>query len=76
MTVYGLKKGEKATIISISFGGSARARLSSLGVTEGKTIKILSFSLFKSAVLISCGFVRVGVRKALANRIEVKKCAQ
>ncbi|MDE5728614.1 MAG: ferrous iron transport protein A [Clostridia bacterium] len=74
MTLFNLKKGEKAIINSISFGGSARARLSSLGVTEGKTVTVLSFSLFKSAVLLSCGYIRLGIRRALATQIEVEKC--
>jgi len=74
MTLYDLKKGEKAKITSISFGGGAHARLASLGISEGKTVNILSFSLFKSAVLISCGYVRLGIRKALASQIEVEKC--
>ena len=74
MTLFNLKKGEKALIKSISFGGSARARLSSLGVTEGETVTILPFSLFKSAVLLSCGYIRLGVRRAIADKIEVEKC--
>ena len=74
MTLYNLKKGESAKIKSIELGGGARARLSSLGITEGKTVTVLSFSLFKSAVLISCGYIRLGVRKALANQIGVEKC--
>ena len=75
MTLYNLKKGEKAKITAISFGGGAHARLASLGIAEGKTVTILSYSLFKSAVLISCGYIRLGVRKALASQIEVQKCA-
>lgn len=74
MTLFDLKKGEKAIINSISFGGGAHARLSSLGVTEGKTVTVLSFSLFRSAVLISCGYIRLGIRRALAAQIEVEKC--
>lgn len=73
MTVFDLKQGEKAKILQISCSGAARARLSALGVKEGEEIEVLSFSLFKSGVLISCGWVRVGLRKMLAQRIEVAK---
>ena len=73
MTVFDLKKNDNAKITSISFGGAARARLTSLGVKEGENIKILSFSLFKSAVLVACGYVRIGIRKSLAQKIEVAK---
>lgn len=54
MTLFDLKKNESAIISAINFGGAAHARLLSLGVKEGENIKILSFSLFKSAVLVSC----------------------
>lgn len=74
MSVYDLKAGDEATILSINFAGGAAARLTSLGITCGKSIEVLAFSLFKSSVLIGCGAVRLGIRKSLATQIEVKKC--
>lgn len=75
MNVYDLKLGERGVIIKIKLAGAAATRLNSLGITVGKEITVLSFSLFKSSVLIGCGAVRAGLRKSLAVSIEVKKCA-
>ena len=71
MSVYQLKAGESGEIVKIDISGGAAARLASLGITVGKRVTVLAFSLFKSSVLISCAAVRVGVRKALAKKIEV-----
>ncbi len=71
MTVFDLKVGECAKLARISCKGAERARLSALGINEGETIEVLSFSLFKSSVLISCAAVRLGIRKSLARQIEV-----
>lgn len=75
MTVYDLKAGEEATILRTNFSGGAAARLTSLGITAGKRVTVLAFSLFKSSVLIGCGAVRLGLRKSLAQLIEVEICA-
>ena len=72
MSVYDLKMGECAEITKIGIGGGARARLASLGIKVGERVEVLSFSLFKSSVLISCAAVRVGLRKSLAKQIEVR----
>lgn len=75
MSVYELKTGEKGKIISVMAEGAAGTRLSSLGIVKGKEVTALSFSLFKSSILIECDAVRLGLRKAVALLIEVKKCA-
>ena len=72
MTVFDLKKGEVAKIEKINIEGGARERLSALGIKEGEKIEVLSFSLFRSSVLLSIGAVRVGIRKSLATKIFVK----
>lgn len=72
MSVYDLKMGECAKIKRINLSGGAMARLTALGVKVGEIVEVLSFSLFKSSVLISCAAVRVGLRKALATQIEVE----
>ena len=71
MSVYDLKAGERAEIINIIITGGASARLKSLGIIAGKRVTVLAFSLFKSSVLIGCGAVRLGIRKSLAQLIEV-----
>lgn len=75
MSVFDLKKGESGYISARNIPKSAAARLDSLGVSVGKKITVLSFSLFKSSVMISCGAVRLGMRAALARQIEVVKCS-
>lgn len=75
MGVFDLKKGESAKIVKMGVSGSAAARLASLGINEGKRITVLSFSLFKTSVLIGSGYVRLGLRKSVAQSIEVLKCA-
>ena len=73
--LFGLNSGESAVISKIEISGNAAARLNSLDVSVGKKITVLSYSRFKSSVLIGCGAVRLGIRKALAVLIEVEKCA-
>lgn len=72
MSVFDLKAGECAEISRINIDGSARLRLDALGIKVGEKVEVIAFSLFKSSVLISCTAVRVGVRKALAKKIEVR----
>ena len=74
-SVFNLRQGESGKILSVNISGNAAVRLNSLGITVGKKITVLSYSLFKSAVLIGCGAVRLGIRKSLAKQIEVEKCA-
>ena len=72
MNAFDLKMGEVATITRIDLYGSALERLNSLGIAVGSKIEIISFSLLKSSVLISCNAVRVGLRKSLAQKIGVR----
>lgn len=71
MSVFDLKAGECARITNIALEGGARSRLDALGIKVGEKVEVIAFSLFKSSVLISCAAVRIGVRKALAKKIEV-----
>ena len=72
MSGFDLKAGECARITDIALEGGARSRLDALGIKVGEKVEVIAFSLFKSSVLISCAAVRVGVRKALAKKIEVR----
>ncbi len=71
MSVFDLKAGACARITDIALEGGARSRLDALGIKVGEKVEVIAFSLFKSSVLISCAAVRIGVRKALAKKIEV-----
>ncbi len=72
MTAFDLSVGESAAVAKLNISGSAKERLVSLGIAGGADITLLGFSLFKSSVLISCGAVRVAMRKNLAKKIEVE----
>lgn len=74
MGIFDLKRGESAEIVAIRVSGGAAERLSALGVAAGKKITVLSYSLFKTSVLLQCGYVRVGVRKSVARGLEVRRC--
>ncbi len=74
MNIYDLKQGETAHITAVNVAGSALTRLNSLGIGAGRQVTVISFSLFKSSVLIVCGGVRLGLRKAMAKNIEVTPC--
>ena len=74
MSVFDLSAGESGSIKNCNLTGSSFARLKSLGITAGKKVTVLSFSLFKGSVLIGCGAVRLGIRASIAKNIEVEKC--
>ena len=74
MSVYDLKKGESGEIVSVDVDGAAGERLASLGVVKGVIIVCLDFSLFRGSVLISVDANRIGLRKAIASKIQVRKC--
>ena len=69
MSDYDLKVGQSGKIVKINVEGSAAVRLESLGITTGKRVTALAFSLFKSSVMIGCGSVRRGRRKNFAKII-------
>ena len=71
MTVFDLKKGDCARVTRIKVEGNARSRLDSLGLDIGTHIEVLGYSLFRSGVLISFGGVRLGMRKKIAEAVEV-----
>ena len=73
MNVFDLKMGEIAKIKRIDLDGSALERLTALGLKVGERVEVLSYSMFKSSVLISCNAVRLGIRKPLALKIEVDR---
>lgn len=74
MSVFDLKMGESATVISVAVDGAAGERLLSLGVKSGQTVTAVAFSLFKGSVLITVGYNRLAIRRSVAQRIEVEAC--
>lgn len=74
MSVFDLKKGECGKIIAVAVDGAAGERLRSLGLEKGQKVSVIAFSLLNGSVLIAVGYNRVGIRKSVAQRIEVEKC--
>ncbi len=74
MTAFNLKPGESAQVVSVSAYGSLAARLGALGIRNGSIVTAVGFSLFRGAILLVSGGARVGLRKSLAERIEVQPC--
>lgn len=75
MSVFDLRAGESAKISSVDLCGAEAKRLFSLGVKKGVRVTVLAFSLFKSAALLSVPPVRVALRKNIALKISVERCA-
>ena len=71
MTVFDLKEGTSGKVVRMDITGPAATRLKALGLVAGVEVRALAFSLFKGGVLIGFGAVRLGMRKALAKKIEV-----
>ena len=72
MDVFNIPVGGKAKITSVDAAGVEGARLRSLGIVRGAEIRLLAFSLFKSAALVSVNGARVSIRRRLAARIKVE----
>ena len=73
MTVFDLKTGERAVVLKVNIGGAAAARLKALGLAAGTRVEALAFSLFNSGILLGFNAVKLGMRKSLAQKIEVER---
>lgn len=74
MSVYNLSKGKSGIVVNVKVDGAAGERLSALGIKKGAVVSVAAFSLFNSGVLVLVGYNRVGLRKSIAERIEVIPC--
>lgn len=72
MNVLDIPVNESAKIVKVGVTGAAAERLRALGFVCGRAVTVLGYSIFKSSVLLSCGAVRLAVRKTIAARIEVQ----
>lgn len=75
MTAFFIPKNKSAEIVEITAPPAVANRLNTLGIKRGATVTLLGYSLFKGGVLLQCGAVRVGVRRRVAEQIEVKLCS-
>lgn len=74
MSVFNLAKGKSGIISDVKVDGAAGERLNALGIKKGAMVTVVAFSLFNSGVLIMAGYNRIGLRKYVAERIEVTAC--
>jgi Fe2+ transport system protein FeoA len=74
MGVFVLKAGESGIVKKMDLMDAQMARLVSLGINVGSKITVVSYSLFNTSVLILSGFIRVAMRKSIAQKIEVERC--
>lgn len=74
MSAFDLQQGQSARVVSVNIDGAARERLKSLGVIKGAKITLIAFSFFDYGALFVCGYIKVALRKSVAERIEVALC--
>lgn len=71
MTAFSIPRGQIARVTKVDLVGKQATRLAQLGIRQGATVQMLGYSLFRSAVLLGVGAVRVAVDKTLATAVEV-----
>lgn len=74
MSVFNLPKGGSGVVLRVDVDGAAGERLFSLGIKKGAVVTVVAFSLFNSGVLVIAGYNRIGLRRSVAERIEVAAC--
>ena len=72
MNAWQLERGRCAVIKDVRLSGSAAARLHSLGFVRGQKVTAAGRSLLDGSVLLTCGAVRLAVRRSVAEGIEVE----
>ena len=71
MNLSQVQQGEYATVIQVHTQEGIKQRLKMLNVYENATIKVVGRSLFKSSLLLEVEGIRLGLRRELAEKIEV-----
>jgi len=74
MVVTDLEINQKATVKKIQADSILKQRLISFGVIKGSTIKVLAVAPAKNTVEIEVGKMKIALRKAEAQKIEVELC--
>ncbi len=71
MNLSQVQQGEYAVVIRVHTQERIKERLKMLNVYENAKIKVVGRSLFKSSLLLEVGGIRLGLRRELAEKIEV-----
>jgi Fe2+ transport system protein FeoA len=71
MNLFDLSVGKSCKIVSVNVDSKAKERLYALNIKVGERATSLSFSTFKSTILVQCGPSRIAIRGEVARHIEV-----
>ncbi len=73
MTVYELKKGERAVVLQVKLPQAMKERLYGLGIRTGARIFVLKVFFRKKNYLLQCGSTQFAVRRETAKGVYVWK---
>lgn len=71
ITLTQLRLSDRAKIVSIQLPQEVKERLCALGVSRGRTVRLLSHSLFLRNYLVESETCRIGLRRKTAEKIYV-----
>lgn len=71
ITLTQLRPSNRAKIVSLRLPHEVKERLCALGVSRGRTIRLLSHSLFSRNYLVQSETCRIGLRRKTAENIYV-----
>ncbi len=68
-----LKAGEEGTVKYLENGFELKRKLNSMGLVEGKKIKVVSKQLLRGPIVVRIGNMEIAVSRGMANKIIVQK---
>lgn len=73
MTLSLLKQGEKATVLALHGGGSFQHRLRSMGLKEGKLLRVVAKHHFSGPMVVEVERRQITVGRGMAHKIAVMR---
>ena len=68
-----LKAGEEGTVKYLENGFELKRKLNSMGLVEGKKIKVISKQLLRGPVVIRIDNMEIAIGRGMANKIIIDK---
>jgi len=68
-----LKAGEEGTVKYLENGFELKRKLNSMGLIEGKKIKVISKQLLRGPVVVRIGNMEIAISRGMANKIIVER---
>ena len=68
-----LKPGDSGTVKYLENGFELKRKLNSMGLVEGKKIKVVSKQLFRGPIVVRIGNMEIAISRGMANKIIVDK---